>query len=1452
MKSRPYMFEQYSIAVLLILLTCSAQADDDWPMWRYDAGHTAASNNELPEQLSLQWSRDFGVREQVWDDPLNHDLMPYDKIFEPVVKDGRMFVGFNDADKVVALDLRTGAELWAFYTDGPVRFPPVAWKDRVLFVSDDGHLYCVTADDGRLVWKVRGGPSDRKLLGNRRVISAWPARGGAVMADDIVYFAASIWPFMGTFIYAIDPDDGHVIWVNDDTAADYIKQPHSAPSFGGVAPQGTLAVTENRLLVPGGRSVPAVLDRATGELQYFELNAGGKGNGGSTVLAHRDEFYVHTRERGVRGFELSTGNKTAFVVNEPVLTDELLFTAQLVDGTPVVQAFDVEDVDRKTQKKQVWQIAADGQGDLILAGQTLFAAGQNTITAIELSSDRRQVPQVGRSMAVQGQVQRLLAANGHLVAVTAEGGIQVFGSGTQEQAVKSVGAASAAVDFSDTDQQFAQTLIQDIGADSGHVMWFGAADPGRLAAVLDQSDLHVVVVADGAEAVDRLRRVFDAAGLYGRRITVHEGTPTSFQAPSFIANAVVIDEAVAAQITSDSVELSAAFASVRPYGSSLIVLQDGKPADALAVRLRQANLENADVRIAERRILVTRQGALTGAADWTHQYGDIANTVKSSDSRVKLPLGVLWFGGNSNTDILPRHGHGPPEQVVDGRLYVQGMTSLSCRDVYTGRVLWRREFKDLGTYGVYFDDTYEDTPLDTAYNQVHIPGANGRGTNYVVTADTIYLVVGSDCLLLDPITGQTQSTIELPNLAGENRQWAYVGVYEDVLLAGHGFANYTQRQELAIDESDSKLQRNSKGFGSKSIDQSASDGLIGFDRHTGKQLWQVAAKHSFLHNGIAAGHGRVYCLDKLPRPVEERLARRGKGTPETYRIVALDVRTGKVEWEHTDSVYGTWLSFSAEHDLLLQAGASGSDRLRSEVGAGMAVHHAADGTIKWQDKQRAYSGPCILHGSTILTNANSYKFAAGAFRLLDGKPELSINPLTGAEQTWQMCRAYGCNSIIASENLLTFRSGAAGFYDLKTRSGTGNLGGFKSGCTSNLVVANGVLNAPDYTRTCSCAYQNQTSLGLIHMPEMEMWTVNHEARLTKPGQRIERIGINLGAPGDRVDETGTLWVEYPHAGGEHADLNISIDDEAQLYHDSSLNFSGEGMPWIGASGVTNATHIKIPLSVSGPDAGGLVFEISKAANDAEEGDDGDVNLTSSDLELINDKTDQLVGLRFEDIKIAGGTKIRSAMIQFTTDEVSSDPTELSLQVVDSINTPAFVDKKHNVSSQRLLADKIAWKPKPWEKVDESGAAQRTPDVAALIQQLIDQPDWKSGSAVTFVISGQGKRVAHAGGRNSQSPRLIIDDGGGRSRSKMDLAAHTVRLHFSEPTAASISDRVFHVALQGQRVIADLDIVEQAGGVQRTLVREFKHVQIGNELTIDLTPVRGQTILSGVEIVRERD
>ena len=144
------------IFISLSLWHSALLATDDWPMWRSDASRSAASNNALPSEFELLWEKQLPPRRQAWDDPLNLDLMTYHRVFVPIVLDGRIFVGFNDQDKLLALDADTGRELWTFYTEAPVRLPPVGWQGRIYVTSDDGFLYCLSADDGQLRWKFSG------------------------------------------------------------------------------------------------------------------------------------------------------------------------------------------------------------------------------------------------------------------------------------------------------------------------------------------------------------------------------------------------------------------------------------------------------------------------------------------------------------------------------------------------------------------------------------------------------------------------------------------------------------------------------------------------------------------------------------------------------------------------------------------------------------------------------------------------------------------------------------------------------------------------------------------------------------------------------------------------------------------------------------------------------------------------------------------------------------------------------------------------------------------------------------------------------------------------------------------------------------------------------------------------------------------------------------------------
>ena len=317
-----------AIALLSLFVTSAAShaaqapTGNDWPTWRYDAARSGNYLGQVPARLRLQWVRQLGAPAPAWL-PEQYKLQ-FDRSYEPVVMGRQIFVGSMARDTMTAYDTRTGKENWRFYCDGPVRLAPVAWQGKLYVASDDGHLYCLDAERGRLVWKVRLAPSDRMVLGNGRLISAWPVRGGPVLLSGTVYCTAGIWPFMGVFIYALDAETGRVVWENSGTGAIYIKQQHSSPAFAGVAPQGYLAAAQNKLLLTS-RTIPACLDATTGKLLHYNLSdrSYGKYMGGYAASIWKD-WYFNNRV----AYRLSDGLALGAMTAQVMAKDQVV----LVDG----------------------------------------------------------------------------------------------------------------------------------------------------------------------------------------------------------------------------------------------------------------------------------------------------------------------------------------------------------------------------------------------------------------------------------------------------------------------------------------------------------------------------------------------------------------------------------------------------------------------------------------------------------------------------------------------------------------------------------------------------------------------------------------------------------------------------------------------------------------------------------------------------------------------------------------------------------------------------------------------------------------------------------------------------------------------------------------------------------------------------------------------------------------
>jgi hypothetical protein len=166
-------------------------------------------------------------------------------------------------------------------------------------------------------------------------------------------------------------------------------------------------------------------------------------------------------------------------------------------------------------------------------------------------------------------------------------------------------------------------------------------------------------------------------------------------------------------------------------------------------------------------------------------------------------------------------------------------------------------------------------------------------------------------------------------------------------------------------------------------------------------------------------------------------------------------------------------------------------------------------------------------------------------------------------------------------------------------------------------------------------------------------------------------------------------------------------------------------------------------------------------DDAEEYGEGKMYLGSYDLELIHDdkRGDQVVGLRFRDIPVPQGAQVKRAYVQFTSfsENPGSEKTDLVLHAELAADAKAFTGDKHNITSRPKTTTSVAWSPEPWTVDGERSEKQRTPDLSSLIQEVVDQPDWKKGNSLVLIISGSGQRyVQSCNGGWSGTPMLYVE------------------------------------------------------------------------------------------------
>ncbi len=610
----------------------------DWPTWRYDPGRSGNSPEAAPSKLLLQWSRSWPVLEPAY----RSARLQFDAGYEPIIMKDLLFLASSRTDSVTALQLEDGTRAWRFYADGPVRFAPVADGGRVYFGADDGFLYCLDASSGKLEWKFRAAPSTRRLLGNGRMISAWPIRGGPVLKDGKIYFAAGVWSFEGVFVYCLDAGTGKLTWLNDRSGYIYGPHPHGARAFGGLSPQGYLVINGDELVVPCSAAFPAKFDLATGELKEFALPDFSRIPGGWFAMANSKE--ARDKRRGKIVYDSS--------VNKEEHEDKM-----------------------KTGP------GSAGVARRVELGGRVFDYGAGI-------------------KGVAGRVHSIAAAGSRLIVTTREGGIYCFAEKPAAKTKKEK-KSSPPPGLAPAWSERAKELLSESGQEAGYGIVAGDRAGSLGEAMALSSRLRVIAfVAPGGEA-DAIRDGLDRRGLPGSRVSIIEDSSPVASLPPYFASLVVLRGAGVLR-GRDPAELAReTYRILRPFGGTAIFELPAPAAEKLEETIGKLKLRGSRRRsIRPGLLLLSRDGPLPGSTDYSGGWSSPDELVRAPLGVLWFDDSLAHFKRSPQPQFRsgimisrPKDWHHPRSKSAGNKDYPLLETVLS--DIYTGRILSPDEQKTL-------------------------------------------------------------------------------------------------------------------------------------------------------------------------------------------------------------------------------------------------------------------------------------------------------------------------------------------------------------------------------------------------------------------------------------------------------------------------------------------------------------------------------------------------------------------------------------------------------------------------------------------------------------------------------------------------------------------------------------------------------------------------------------
>jgi type IV pilus assembly protein PilY1 len=223
--------------------------------------------------------------------------------------------------------------------------------------------------------------------------------------------------------------------------------------------------------------------------------------------------------------------------------------------------------------------------------------------------------------------------------------------------------------------------------------------------------------------------------------------------------------------------------------------------------------------------------------------------------------------------------------------------------------------------------------------------------------------------------------------------------------------------------------------------------------------------------------------------------------------------------------------------------------------------------------------------------------------------------------------------------------------------------------------------------------------------------------------RFHTPGGPIMFPVSYIDEDVSVVTS---GGGTGMDINVQVsessDDAEELALDGSVDLVSDTLELIETTKGGSQTPV--------------FRQVSSQANNAEETLSNGSVITAN---IINMDQNQTNGVRFDNITVPPGATITDARIVFKSTNGDSSNTNLRFYGEADVNSAVFPTSCSGckaVSGRIKTAASVFWSPNNWSN-NEQGADTTTPNLAAIVQEIVDMPGWASGNPLTFIQTNGG-------------------------------------------------------------------------------------------------------------------